>query len=171
MQRVMWIERLAAIVASVLFATAAMAGVPSNRKVTPIVGLAPDGAPVSIEARPKQLILLDFYFANCGYCIQEVPYLNRFAKNHPNVRVIGVTFETAKQAAQFVRERDVHFEVVADAKMLIDKFEVAQYPYIVLLSSQGKPIASLRDGVKKDPVTKRKIDLIEPWFRRVAPNT
>jgi peroxiredoxin len=102
---------------------------------------------------------------------EELPYLNKFKKYHPNVRVVGVTFDTVQDVADFVAKREVHFEIVADAQAFIDKVRVSKYPFIVLLSPEGRRVSSIQGAVSIQTSTNRKVNLLEPWFKRVAPKT
>ena len=159
------------LTAALLVAGTAAAEPAKGTRLLPFSGMSPNGSPVSVQPKAGHPTLLVFYFAGCGACIEELPLVHRFMKRHPNVRVVGVTFDSPKEAAEFIRQRKVSFPVVAGAQRFIDKAGVTTYPYIALLSASGGFVSSVQGAIGTETATKRKVDLLEPWFRRVSPET
>ena len=59
------------------------------------------GVPVAGDVLSGRLTLLNFFFADCSRCIAEVPTLNAYARQHPEVQVLAVTFDDAEIAKKF----------------------------------------------------------------------
>lgn len=86
--------------------------------------------------------LVDFFFADCVGCIEELPALNAYAAKHPEVNFLAITFDDAKIAKKFVRQRHFEWPVVYDGKPLIAKLGVQDFPTMFLLNAQSQLLAS-----------------------------
>lgn len=87
------------------------------------------------DVRP---ILLSFYFAECGPCIQEVPALNRFAAANDDVRVLAVTFDDRVTVEAFRNKHGFEWPVLADAPDVVSALGVHTFPTLVLLDDDGE---------------------------------
>lgn len=98
------------------------------------------------EATPNQLVgkpaLVDFFFADCVPCMQEVPALNAYAAKHPDMHVLAITFDDAKTASAFVDKRHFRWPVAYDGHSLTDKLQVHEYPTLLLLDAKDHLLAS-----------------------------
>jgi peroxiredoxin len=113
----------------------------------PTAALADLGGTVrSLDASDGKPFLLNFFFAECAPCIQEVPELNAFAQANKDVSVVAVTFDAAAEAKAFVEKHKLRWPVVADAQGYIDKLGVKAYPTLALVSATGKLIAFRSGG-------------------------
>lgn len=92
--------------------------------------------------------LVSFFFAECVPCIEEVPALNDYAQENPNVRVVAMTFDDRKTALQFVREHGFSWPVVAEAQDFISAVGIEAYPSFALLDPNGS-LLGIESGVPK----------------------
>lgn len=91
--------------------------------------------------------LVDFFFAGCVPCIAEVPALNAYAAKHPDMHVLAITFDDAKTASAFVRQRHFHWPVAYAGQSLIDKLQIHDYPTLLLLDAKGHLLATRSGGI------------------------
>ena len=96
------------------------------------------GAPVAGDVLRGRLTLLNFFFADCGRCIAEVPTLNAYAHQHPEVQVLAVTFDDAAVATKFAEQRKLRWPVLADGRALVDASGVVGVPTFILVGPDAK---------------------------------
>ncbi|MCB1567321.1 MAG: TlpA family protein disulfide reductase [Xanthomonadales bacterium] len=125
----------------------------------------------SIEGKPAQWFaangkysLLSFYFAECVPCIAEVPELNAFAKAHPEVNLLGVTFDSADDARAFRNKHGLEIATIAEAQASIDAIGIKAYPTLILVDPNGKLVASRAGGIMVGPSDTGK-NTVEDWYR------
>jgi thiol-disulfide isomerase/thioredoxin len=103
--------------------------------------------------------LLSLFFSDCVPCVAEVPALNAFAKAHPDIPVVSMTFDDAATAREFVRKRGLEVPVIADAQDYLDRMHIDTYPMLLLVDAQGR-IAAVRNGgnIGSDALTQGELE-------------
>ena len=101
----------------------------------------------SLKGKPT---LINFYFAQCVPCILEVGPINGYAAKHPEMNFLAVTFDEAPEARQFVARYGFRWRVVPDARDLIDRMKVKQYPLMALFDARGKLLGTRLGGVRDE---------------------
>jgi cytochrome oxidase Cu insertion factor (SCO1/SenC/PrrC family) len=100
------------------------------------------GRTLSLEALRGKVVVLNFWFVNCPYCIEEMPNLKRVATSYqPQDDVVFVSFALDKpeRLQKFLQQRgDFGFAVVPEAKGLAQQFAIAGYPTTIVLNKQGQ---------------------------------
>lgn len=96
-------------------------------------------SPSQVAGKP---VLVDFFFATCIACIEELPALNAYAKEHPEMQVLAVTFDDEKTAQDFVRARNFRWPVAYEGKAVVAHLGVSQYPTMLLFGAKGRLLAS-----------------------------
>lgn len=107
-----------------------------------INGRSPDGDVVVLSPQAERPRLLSFYFDKCAPCIAEIPAINAFADKHPEIEVVAVTMDDADAAKVFIDAYDLKTRVVADAEDSIDAMGISTYPMLMLVSADGRLLAS-----------------------------
>lgn len=98
----------------------------------------------------SKLTLVNFFFDKCAPCIAEVPDLNQFALDHPEIQVIAVTSDSQTKVDQFVKEHRFNWPILFDARKLISNdLGVTTYPTFMLVDETGK-ILGVRHGAESD---------------------
>ena len=87
-------------------------------------------------------LLISFYFSLCPPCIKEIPELNEFARENPQVAVVAVTFNSADEARLFADKYGFDWRIIPDAQGFIDQVGVSTYPAMALVSADGILIAA-----------------------------
>jgi len=114
---------------------------------------APDFAAVTLAGKPLHLrdlrgkpVLLYFSASWCTACKMTSPTVDRFAKGHPNVHVLGIAMEEEQEARAYQAKNPRSFEVVAENVEIQKSYPVHALPTAVLIDAQGK-VAWSRQGV------------------------
>lgn len=89
----------------------------------------------------KQTVV-DFFFADCVACIEELPALNAYAAQHPDMNFLAITFDDATIAKAFVQNRHFDWPVAYDGKPLMNKLSITAFPTMMLLDKTGHVLAS-----------------------------
>ena len=87
-------------------------------------------------------LLISFYFSLCPPCIKEIPELNEFARENPQVAVVAITFDSTDEARLFAAKHGYDWRIIADAQGFIDQVGVSAYPAMALVSADGILIAT-----------------------------
>lgn len=97
-----------------------------------------DGREVDNAALRGHVTVMNFFFATCVPCIQETPALNAYAKAHPRMHVLAVTFDDAKASRDYVAARRFGWPVLADGMDFIQAMGVDTYPQLALVGADGR---------------------------------
>lgn len=101
----------------------------------------------SLKGKPT---LLSFYFAACVPCIREVGPHNEFAAARPGMNFLAVTFDDRETARKFVDRYGFRWRVLPDARELIDRIRVKNYPMVALFDAQGRLLGTKTGGAKDE---------------------
>lgn len=82
--------------------------------------------------------LVNFFFSTCAPCIAETPVLSAYARAHPEVRVLAVTFDDAGTARGYVAAHHFDWPVLADGMGFIQAMGVSAYPAMALVGPDGR---------------------------------
>ena len=108
--------------------------------------------------------LINFYFAHCAPCRDEIPDLNALAMAHKNMKFVALTFDSKDVAREFVSDTQFAWPIAPDAMAFIRKVGVQVYPAFVLLDPKGVVVAM---------ATHSQIDRedgdVEKWMQRLIP--
>lgn len=91
-------------------------------------------------------ILVNFYFAECSPCIQEVPQLNAFRESRPGFDVLAVTFDSREEAEQFRATYTLSWPVVAEARDFIEDAGITVFPTLLLVDPDSRVLAIKTGG-------------------------
>lgn len=106
-----------------------------------------DGRTVDNSVLLGHSTLINFFFGECGPCIKEVPALNTFARKHPDIKVMAITFDELGDAKSFSSKTNFHWQIAVDAKKLLDTVGVVAYPSFALIDAKGVLVAI---GIQSD---------------------
>jgi thiol-disulfide isomerase/thioredoxin len=95
---------------------------------------------LSLEQLKGKVVLLEFWFKNCGPCIAAVPELNGLRNKYNGLpfELIGINAEdTKKDALWFVEKRKVSYTTVYEGNETAKIYGISGYPTTVLLDKNG----------------------------------
>jgi thiol-disulfide isomerase/thioredoxin len=114
----------------------------------PLTGLvALDGNMISIETLKGKPTLINFWFAKCQPCIEEMPVLNKIkADLGSTVNFIGITFEKKEDVKKFLSKHPFDFTQIPNAAAFTDSLEMESYPVNIFLDRNGK-VTHIENGI------------------------
>lgn len=89
-------------------------------------------------------VVLYFWIANCGYCIEAVPRLNQWMKTYQqkNIRIIGINAYDDKMVIdQFTKKYHPEYPTVYQGADLAKQYGIIGFPSVVILN-KGKIVFS-----------------------------
>ena len=97
------------------------------------------GAAVDTAKLRGQVVVVEFFAKYCEPCWKHLPKLQRWARQHPDVAVVGLAAdEYASDTEAMVRALDVRFPVVHDAGLaLTARFRVDKIPSTLVIDRAG----------------------------------
>ncbi|MES1217880.1 MAG: TlpA disulfide reductase family protein [Bacteroidota bacterium] len=99
------------------------------------------GQKIETEKLRDKIIVLDFWMIDCYPCIAELPAFNQLVEEYKksNVVFLAITFETLKRLnTDFFPKYKFDFNLVSDAKNIIDLFGGSGYPKTFVIDKTGK---------------------------------
>ncbi len=87
-----------------------------------------------------KVVLLDFWYRRCGWCMHAMPQVKQLAETFRDqpVAVLGMTIdEDVKDARVVVEAMDLHYPVIC-AQGLPTKYGVDGYPTLIVIDPRGK---------------------------------
>ncbi len=100
---------------------------------------------VSLSGLKGKVVLLDFWFKNCGPCIESVPHLNAINDKFKNKKfeVLSInTWDSQKDIAWFCNKHRVTYKVLMNGNDVAEKYGVNLFPTIILIDKEGEVLYS-----------------------------
>jgi thiol-disulfide isomerase/thioredoxin len=97
----------------------------------------------SLEQYKGKVVLLEFWIAQCGFCIAAVPKLNEIAKTFPELQLVSINIhDPEKTITSFKRRHNLAYTILVDGEKAGDDYGVGAYPALVLIGKDGKIVYS-----------------------------
>jgi thiol-disulfide isomerase/thioredoxin len=112
-------------------------------------GTAPDltftdgaGEQISLYGllKEKKLVVLNFWFADCGWCRREFPVMElAYQRYREDVEILAIDpYDSAAEIADFQKENSLSFPMLQCSEELAIALGVNGYPTSVLIDAEGK---------------------------------
>ncbi|HEX7369765.1 MAG TPA: TlpA disulfide reductase family protein [Rhodanobacteraceae bacterium] len=118
-----------------------------------------DGQATTLAKWHGKVVLLNFWATWCHPCLQEMPMLEKFQREHASngVQVVGVAMEQPQSAAAFVKQVKVNYPVLigidADPVPTTIFGDTGGYlPYSVLIGRDGRILATKLGPLDADTI-------------------
>lgn len=118
-----------------------------------------DGKPLALADLRGKVVLLDFWYRGCGWCIRSMPQLKEVAEHYRNqpVVLLGMNIDQKLEDAKFVVDKMGLDYPNLKAEGIPEKFKVHGYPTMIFIDRDGK-IADVHVGwsatLKQDLIAK-----------------
>ncbi len=112
-----------------------------------------EGKTVSIQAllKEKKLVVLNFWFADCGWCRKEFPVMEvAYQQYRQDVEILAINpYDSEAAIADFQKENSLSFPMLSCSEELAVAFGVNGYPTSVCIDREGK-ISMIHAGAITD---------------------
>jgi peroxiredoxin len=101
------------------------------------------GETVQLESLTREKpTLLVFWATWCPTCLEEIPTLNRWAEEYPELQIVGVNVqEPAERVEKFTEKHPLRYPVVLDEEAEVaHEYGLVGIPATVLLAKGGRVI-------------------------------
>ena len=87
-----------------------------------------------------KVVVLNFWFINCGPCRQEIPDLNKLVlkyKENPNVLFLAVALDSRADVKEFLKKTPFLYNITENGSYLTQSYGVKGYPTHVVLDQNA----------------------------------
>lgn len=99
-----------------------------------------DGKKVSLKSLAGKVVVLDFWYRGCGWCIRAMPQINQLAEDFKDqpVAILGMNTDSDIKDAQFVIEAmQLKYPTLRTDHAMAQKFGVQGFPTLVIIDQKG----------------------------------
>jgi thiol-disulfide isomerase/thioredoxin len=97
-----------------------------------------DNKKISLKEFRGKPIVLNFWFATCKPCIDEMPVLNKIMKNYSDkVNFISITYENKESVKLFLNTHQFDYLIIVGAESFIDKLGIQAFPKNIFIDKNG----------------------------------
>jgi peroxiredoxin len=132
----------------------------------------------TLETLTNKIIVIDFWFINCGSCIKEMPDLNKLKTEFEmeDIEWFGVTYDPKENVERFLKRIKFDYIIVPDSKHLTDRFDIRFYPTTLIIDTNKKIVYTGKFGAingRVDEIRKELKNLIKSkkYAVKVGPAT
>ena len=99
-----------------------------------------DGKAVKLADLKGKVVVLDFWYRGCGWCIKAMPQMNGLAEDFAGkpVAIFGMNTDANEEDARFVIEKMGLKYPTLKAIGLPEKFGVQGFPTLIVIDQEGK---------------------------------
>ena len=117
-----------------------------------------NGSPCSLASLKGKIIILNFWFTQCGGCIAEIPDLNALKHGYAGEGVVflGITFNDNAKVKAFLATKQFDYTIIPNAAQVCKDYNIYGYPTSVVIDRAGvvRFISTSITGDIKDQLTK-----------------
>lgn len=102
----------------------------------------------TLETLKDKIIVVDFWFINCGSCIKEIPDLNKLKSEYEteDIEWFAVTYDPKERVERFLDRIKFDYTIVPDSKHLTDRFDIRFYPTTLIIDENRKIVYTGKFG-------------------------
>jgi peroxiredoxin len=102
-----------------------------------------NGNNYSLKQLKGKIIVLNFWFASCKPCIEEMPALNVLAEKYKadsNIVFLAATFETTENVKTFLSKKAFKFHILPNQVNMVSLYQVNAYPTTLVIDAQQQVV-------------------------------
>jgi thiol-disulfide isomerase/thioredoxin len=99
-----------------------------------------DGKAVKLADLKGKVVVLDFWYRGCGWCVKAMPQMNQLAEDFAgkDVVILGMNTDEKEEDARFVIDKMKLRYPTLKAAGLPQKFGVQSFPTLLVIDQEGK---------------------------------
>jgi len=95
------------------------------------------GRRVSLSDFSGERVLLAFSYTRCSVCVEMYPHLKTLSENHQDVQVIMISWGSAEENRQVVKEQGFGFPVLMGNDKVAQDYQVPGTPFFYVIDGKG----------------------------------
>lgn len=98
-----------------------------------------EGNLVTNEIGIGKIIVLNFWFTKCGWCVKEIDNLNRITKVFKDEPVVFLapSYEGPETIENFLKKQNFEYRILCCARPFIDELNLTMYPTHMIVNEKG----------------------------------
>lgn len=134
----------------------AMMEKPAPDFTLPVVANGDPGARMKLSDLREKVVILDFWASWCGPCAMQAPILERVAKRHDDVVVLGINVDDpAPLAARYAEKKGLSYPILLDADGEAQSlYDARTLPTVVVIDRAGN-IRQLSRGLIRESAVEK----------------
>jgi len=100
-----------------------------------------DGNKISLDSYKGEVVLLEFWIKNCGFCVSAVSKVNelnrKFRDDKFNLISINM-YDSEEDISLFSEKKNIEYEVLMGGSDVASKYGVYRYPTVFIIDKNGK---------------------------------
>ena len=100
-----------------------------------------DGKTYNLSAllQEKDMVVLNFWFTTCYWCLQEFPHFEEVAQKYDNIQLLALDpFDSKASISHFKDQNGYTFPMISETIGLAEGFGITGYPTTVFIGSNGQ---------------------------------
>ena len=88
-----------------------------------------------------KVVVLNFWFINCGPCRKEIPELNKIVeeyKDSSNIVFLAVALDDQDEVKNFAEKMPFNYQLIANGRYIAQNYGINIYPTHAVLDKEGK---------------------------------
>jgi peroxiredoxin len=97
------------------------------------------GESFSLASLKGKIVVLNFWFTQCGGCIAEMAELNKLKHGYDGKDVVflAITFDDADKIKTFLKKKKFEYAIIPDSKKTCNDYDIYGYPTSMVLDRNG----------------------------------
>ena len=96
-----------------------------------------------------KILVLDFWFIGCTWCVKEMPELNKLKTQYNNgndILFAAIAFDKENALREFMKKTDFRYDIISDtAHWLIKNLSINSFSTFVIVNKEGNIVKILDD--------------------------
>lgn len=102
-----------------------------------------NGKKYKLKELSGKVVVLNFWFINCGPCRKEIPDLNKLVvkyKDSTDVVFLAIALDDARSIETFLKQSPFNYNIVSDGRYDAEMYGIKSYPTHVVLDRRSNVI-------------------------------
>ncbi len=97
------------------------------------------GKTFSLSSLKGKIVVLNFWFTQCGGCIAEMAELNKLKHGYDGKDVVflAVTFDDADKIKTFLEKKKFEYDIIPNSKKTCNDYDIYGYPTSMVIDQNG----------------------------------
>ena len=115
--------------------------------------------------------VVSFFTSYCSPCIKEIPALNQFMAQHPEILVVAISPDGEETSALIQKKHGLKWPILVNAEATLNSWGVLAFPSFVLLDPKGIIVSATYGNRLSDGDGYATSAGISRWVKSVLPKT